>query len=610
MTLFAALLLHPAFRTFLTGAGFFSDSYDLFITDGVTNMLKDLGPVQRVSYSYQPVGQPYPTNLTSYFSAYCVDGVRCLPKLYNSATGTWDPNPSTTFTPEFTPHYQLQTPALKNAVSNAALIGSITGQLVFGFAGDVLGRKWCFVLTTMLIIVGCLGSATAAAGVRVAGRLNAAGAWGDTSAQPAGFTQDVYAQLVFWRAILGFGVGGEYPLAGTIASEGAKDTASRGKSVLYTFSMQGWGKLTASLVNYFLVSNLRFFGGAWTLDGAWRFALGLGCTLNLLTVPFRWYMEESHIFSKSSVVASSQAASVKQGEEEGGEEGDRPTVVAGGASSVLATLALPTAPSTAEVGKASKLTLALLWEHRWTLVGTAGCWFLIDVTFYGQSLMNTTVVSEAVASTIGLNAMQKLRSSLLSTVWIMLIAIPGYWIAIFTVDWLGRKPLQRLGFLATAAVFLVLGLAYNTPLRTTASGGGFVFLYGLTYLFSNAGPNSVTFLMPAEAFPVREGPPQCHNLSAPPLLLPHPTNPHSTLHTPHPTHPTCCTAAAGCADPGALHSAWHLCCLWQGGGHSGGLWPAGAAVCLPPGGWQPQPRWRGGCHAGVRCCGPAGRCRE
>jgi MFS family permease len=31
---------------------------------------------------------------------------------------------------------------LKDGVSNAALIGSVLGQLFFGFAGDLFGRKW------------------------------------------------------------------------------------------------------------------------------------------------------------------------------------------------------------------------------------------------------------------------------------------------------------------------------------------------------------------------------------------------------------------------------------------------------------------------------------
>ena len=235
----ARLLASPAFRVFITGAGFFSDSYDLFVTDGVTTILKDLGPVSKVTYSYYAAGALQPP-LVSYFSAYCTQGLACLPRLYNNATSAWEANPASAWTPEFTPHYQLQTPALKNGVSNAALIGSITGQIAFGFAGDVLGRKWCFVVTTLLIIVGCLGSATAAAGARVPSALNAAGCWGSAGAQPSGFATDVYGQLILWRAVLGFGVGGEYPLAGTIASEGA-ETAKRGKAVLYTFSMQGWG---------------------------------------------------------------------------------------------------------------------------------------------------------------------------------------------------------------------------------------------------------------------------------------------------------------------------------------------------------------------------------
>jgi MFS family permease len=230
-----SLLRNPAFLTFLTGAGFFSDSYDLFITDGVTNILKNLGPVTRVDYAY--VANNVPATLTSYFTATCARGVACLPRLYNNATSAWEANPASVFSADMIPRYQLQTTALKNGVSNAALVGSIVGQLAFGFAGDVLGRKWCFVLTTALIIVGCLGSAAAAAGGAVKGNLNAAGVWGDTAARPT-FAADVYTQLGLWRFVLGVGVGGEYPLAGAISSEGAR-ASSRGRSVLYTFSMQG-----------------------------------------------------------------------------------------------------------------------------------------------------------------------------------------------------------------------------------------------------------------------------------------------------------------------------------------------------------------------------------
>lgn len=63
-------------------------------------------------------------------------------------------SPATTFTLEMLPLYQQQTAELKNSVSNAALIGSILGQLFFGFSGDILGRKWNFFITSALIILG------------------------------------------------------------------------------------------------------------------------------------------------------------------------------------------------------------------------------------------------------------------------------------------------------------------------------------------------------------------------------------------------------------------------------------------------------------------------
>ena len=67
----------------------------------------------------------------------------------------------------------------------------------------------------------------------------------------------------------------------------------------------------------------------------------------------------------------------------------------------------------------------------------------------------------------------------------------------------GRRPLQLWGFVCVALAFLVLGSGYDSPLRTSSGGAGFLLFYGLTYFFSNAGPNSTTFLIPTEAFPTR-----------------------------------------------------------------------------------------------------------
>jgi hypothetical protein len=124
------------------------------------------------------------------------------------------------------------------------------------------------------------------------------------------------------------------------------------------------------------------------------------------------------------------------------------------------------------------------------------------VTFYGQGLMNTSVVQGAVASTTGDAApMDHLLKSLEGTIYVVLIALPGYWLAVWTIDLIGRFRLQVGGFVAETILFIILAACYHTPLRTSARGAGFVIVYGLTYLAANWGPNTTTFVMPAEAFP-------------------------------------------------------------------------------------------------------------
>ena len=59
--------------------------------------------------------------------------------------------------------------------------------------------------------------------------------------------------LALWRFVLGIGIGAEYPLSATSTAEGAADEVSRGPDVALTFSLQGWGSLTASICANLLV---------------------------------------------------------------------------------------------------------------------------------------------------------------------------------------------------------------------------------------------------------------------------------------------------------------------------------------------------------------------
>ena len=77
-------------------------------------------------------------------------------------------------------------------------------------------------------------------------------------------------------------------------------------------------------------------------------------------------------------------------------------------------------------------------------------------------------------------------------------SLPGYWTAILTIDTLGRKPLQLLGFVILTLLFCVLGFYYHH-----LSEGSLLALYVIAQFFFNWGPNTTTFIVPGECFPTR-----------------------------------------------------------------------------------------------------------
>jgi PHS family inorganic phosphate transporter-like MFS transporter len=77
-------------------------------------------------------------------------------------------------------------------------------------------------------------------------------------------------------------------------------------------------------------------------------------------------------------------------------------------------------------------------------------------------------------------------------------ALPGYWLTVFTVDTIGRKPIQIAGFGILTIIFCVLGFAWQGLTKTHL-----LALYVLAQFFFNFGPNATTFITPAEIFPTR-----------------------------------------------------------------------------------------------------------
>ena len=92
----------------------------------------------------------------------------------------------------------------------------------------------------------------------------------------------------------------------------------------------------------------------------------------------------------------------------------------------------------------------------------------------------------------------------------LLGTFPGYWFTVFFIERLGRFIIQVIGFFMMSVFMFALAIKYeyfkaHVPL--------FALLYGLTFFFANFGPNSTTFVLPAELFPTRVRS-TCHAMSA------------------------------------------------------------------------------------------------
>lgn len=113
--------------------------------------------------------------------------------------------------------------------------------------------------------------------------------------------------------------------------------------------------------------------------------------------------------------------------------------------------------------------------------------------------MNSTVVLQAIGYADGDNFHEKLHNQAIGLIILACAgSIPGYWAAVLTVDTIGRKPLQIMGFLVLTVIFCVLGFLLHRLSDTL-----FLTLYIIGQFFFNFGPNTTTFIVPGECFPTR-----------------------------------------------------------------------------------------------------------
>ncbi|KAI5068444.1 hypothetical protein GOP47_0017201 [Adiantum capillus-veneris] len=377
-------------------------------------------------------------------------------------------------------------PNVSAAVNGVALCGTLAGQLFFGWLGDKLGRKKVYGATLMLMVICSIASGLS---------------FGSTP-------KSVMTTLCFFRFWLGFGIGGDYPLSATIMSEYA-NKRTRGAFIAAVFAMQGTGILAGAAVSIIVSAafNNAYHRPAFKADYigstppqadfVWRLVFILGAIPALLTYYWRMKMPETARYTALVEGNAKQAA--------------------------LDMTKVMSVELQAEQDKVDRLkatdsyglfSMGFMRRHGLHLLGTCSTWFLLDIAFYSQNLFQKDVLTAVgwLPKAEDMSALEEVyRISRAQALIALCSTVPGYWFTVAFIDRIGRFAIQLMGFFMMTAFMFGLSIPYYS-LRDTHTTT-FVVLYAFTFFFANFGPNSTTFIVPAEIFPARLRS-TCHGISA------------------------------------------------------------------------------------------------
>jgi MFS transporter, PHS family, inorganic phosphate transporter len=325
-------------------------------------------------------------------------------------------------------------------LNSTMLAAAFLGAFVFGRFADVLGRKRVYWIVAAIMVAGAIGSALSPS----------------------------YWVLVGFRFLLGFGVGGDYPVSAVLMSEYA-NRKDRGKLVGMVFSTQALGLIVGPLIA------LALLGAGASDNVAWRVMLALGAVPAAAVIYLRRKMPESPRYQiqvqGQAKEAATQISAFTDGRVRGNKHGN-------GISDLRHRMGL-------RAFLTNRVYLVML-------AGTAGTWFLLDYAYYGN-----TISTPQILGLISPNASTMTKIALQLAIFVV-AAVPGYLLAIAKLDKIGHKRLQLTGFAMMALCFLIIAVV---PGMTTTVAP-FLLVYGVSYFFTEFGPNMTTFVMPSELYPV------------------------------------------------------------------------------------------------------------
>ncbi|KAI9328601.1 major facilitator superfamily domain-containing protein [Obelidium mucronatum] len=290
-------------------------------------------------------------------------------------------------------------------------------------------------------------------------------------------------------------------MSATITSEFA-NVRYRGMMLSAVFAMQGVGIMVGGIVYIVTLSAMkdRINADYTNLDIVWRIALGFGVLPALGAVYFRLTIPETPRFTVDVIGDTDKASS------------DIEKVLSMNNVSNVASNWNHDEIATAKVAvkQGDFGTYFGQWRNMKTLIGTAYCWFALDlnqstvlnlINFNGPSKVPiTTTTADGVSVTTKVAPPVEIGELFYQIALGNLIiafcgTVPGYWFCVALVEKLGRKPIQYFGFGVITICLVVLAAMWDT---LSTQQVPFLVIFTIAQFFFQFGPNTTTFIIPGE----------------------------------------------------------------------------------------------------------------
>lgn len=305
------------------------------------------------------------------------------------------------------------------------------------------------------------------------------------------------------------------------------------------FFMQPLGQVSGNIVSLVVIAISRSSGSdnlTRTFDQVWRWVLGIGVLPGVVGILFRVAIPETPRFlldiEDDPIKAEFDATelfgeNISDTELEEARPSESNSDAQLNAHDTAITVGAPMATLNSSWQLSKKDIIQYFWVERnyITLIGTSLSWLLLDFGFYGIGLSSPKFLAKTWGS-LNLHGPSPLwktnddpnanvfdmffNTSIHALLILNLGSVVGGVLMIFFASKLNRVSLQKYGFLVLAILFVILGAMFIT---THTEGAPAIVLYVLGQLFFNFGPNSTTYILPAELFPTRYRA-SCHGISA------------------------------------------------------------------------------------------------